>query len=111
MSKRAYLDHKDYVNMAKGLRGDTNFSAHAEAYRTLKQLVERGNVTCYFSAIHLLEAVRYENTDRPVIDSYCEVLDSLTKGNCIVWVHSLEDRELSYFIADHFGLTSKPPKS
>lgn len=106
MPARVYLDHKDYVNIARGLRGEAQFAPDVEAYVFLKSLVENGSLICYFSATHLLEAVRYQTTDLRIIDSYCEVLDSLTKGRCIVWSHALEERELSYFAASHFGFST-----
>lgn len=106
MPVRAYLDHKDYVNIARGLRGEAQFEPDVKAYSHLRNLVENGELICYFSATHLLEAVRYETTDVKVIDSYCQVLDSLTKGRCIVWFQTLEERELVYYAGCHFGFST-----
>jgi len=106
MPIRVYLDHKDYVNIARGSRGEVQFEPDVKAYLFLKQLVEKGDLICYFSATHLLEAVRYQTTDIKIIDSYCEVLDSLTKGRCIVWLQDLEERELAYSAAHHFGFST-----
>lgn len=102
--KRAYLDHKDYKNMAKGLRGESQYRRDAEAYEVLLRHVRAGTLSCYFSALHVLEAVRYKRADPEEIDSYCTVLESLTQGKCIVWTHTLEDRELKYFVQNHFGI-------
>jgi hypothetical protein len=106
MPIRVYLDHKDYVNIARGLRGEGQFESEVKAYSFLKHLVEKGDLICYFSATHLLEAVRYQTTDLRIIDSYCEVLDNLTKGRCIVWFQTLEERELAYYAAHHFGFST-----
>ena len=74
--KRVYLDHKDYKNMAKGLRGESQHVRDAEAYKVLLEHVKSGNLSCYFSALHVLEAVRYEGTDPAEIENYCHVLES-----------------------------------
>ena len=58
--KRVYLDHKDFINMARGLRREAQHAQDEKSYRTLLKHVEDGSLTFYFSATHLLEAVRYQ---------------------------------------------------
>ncbi len=102
--KKAYLDHKDFKSMAKGLRGSLQYAKDAEAYQTLLQYVQTGHLTCYFSALHVLEAVRYEGSDPDEIQTYCNVLESLTQGRSIVWIQTLEERELKFFVQNHYDI-------
>jgi hypothetical protein len=102
--KRVYLDHKDFKNMAKGLRGENQYIGDAKAYEVLLKHVRIGNLTCYFSALHVLEAVRYKGSDPTEVDSYCDVVESLTQGKSIVWAQTLEDRELRFFVQNRFGI-------
>lgn len=90
--------------MAKGLRGENQHARDATDYQVLLKHVRDGNLACYFSALHVLEAVRYKRADPAEIDSYCNVIESLTQGKCIVWSHTLEDRELKFFVQNHFGI-------
>lgn len=103
MPLRCYLDHKDYVRMALGLRGVAEAEPEALAYQTLRHAVLSGDLVCYFSAVHVVEALRYEGTDTSAIEMYCRVVDELTRGSCIVWQLELERRELREFIRTRFG--------
>jgi hypothetical protein len=76
MGVRIYLDHKDYANITKGLRGDPQHHRDAEIYESLRDHVARERVVGYFSALHIVEAIRSDDDDW--LRSYSEVVDSLT---------------------------------
>lgn len=99
---RAYLDHKDFVSMAQGRRGKAQYASYARSYDKLLEHVQNKRLTCFFSAIHLLEAVRYEGFDAQALDDYCDVVDNLTQRRSIVWMQTLQDRELQFFVHEHF---------
>jgi hypothetical protein len=89
--------------MALGLRGVAQAEPDAIAYQALRGAVLSGDLVCYFSAVHVVEALRYEGTDPATIEMYCKVVDELTRGACIVWQLELERRELRDFIRKTFG--------
>ena len=98
---RVYLDHKDYGNIAKGLRGDPHHERDVGQYRTLCELVRGGRLRCYFSAVHVVEAIR--SSDDAYLAVYSEVIDDLTGGHCLIFRHELERREVEHFIASELG--------
>lgn len=102
--KKVYLDHKDFKNMARGLRGEAQYIGEAKNYQILLNHVRTGDLACYFSALHVLEAVRYKGDDPQELESYCTVLESLTQGKSIVWAESLEERELKFFVQNRFRI-------
>jgi hypothetical protein len=102
---RVYLDHKDYANITKGLRGDRSHQRDVEHYRTLQHLITQGRVVCPFSAIHVVEAIR--SSDDDWLKDYSQVVDGLTNGKCLVFRDQLQRRELAHFVASQFG--TPPP--
>ncbi len=102
---RVYLDHKDYANITKGLRGDPQHAVDAAHYRTVHGLVGAGRLRCYFSAVHLVEAIR--SSDDAYLERYSDVIDSLTEGHCLIFRDELERREVARFIASESGLPSR----
>ncbi len=63
--------------MARGLQGHQGFEADADAYSTLISFVQRDELTCYISAIHLVESIRYEGADLEFIETYSTIVDAL----------------------------------
>ena len=90
--------------MARGLRGEAQYIGEAKNYQILLNHVRTGDLACYFSALHVLEAVRYKGDDPQELESYCTVLESLTQGKSIVWAESLEERELKLFVQNRFRI-------
>jgi len=104
---RIYLDQKDYSRIAKGLLGDSHFTEDLEAYKFLISLVDSRKLLIYSSWCHLFEALKYNEEKIDLLNSYCDAIDTLTQGNCIIWPVTIETRELELFFARHFGFTSE----
>lgn len=104
---KIYLDQKDYSRIAKGLSGDTKFKDDVEAYYFLAPFVKSQKIFVYGSWCHLYEALRYDEGKIKLLSPYCEAIDTLTQGKCIIWPETIEKRELELFFAKHFGFESK----
>jgi hypothetical protein len=104
MAISIYLDHKDYANIAKAVRGDAQHEGDLHAYRNLRALISDGQVACYYSSLHFVEAIR--SNDSTWLTLYSKIVDDLTQGNCIVHHEELERRELSHFLARRFAVHS-----
>ncbi len=104
---RIYLDQKDYSRIAKGLLGDSHFTEDLGAYQFLISLVDSHKLLIYSSWCHLFEALKYDEEKIDLLNPYCDAIDTLTQGNCIIWPETIEKRELELFFARHFGFTSE----
>jgi hypothetical protein len=51
--------------------------------------------------------LKYDEEKIDLLSPYCEAIDTLTEGNCIIWHATIEKRELELFLAEHFGFTSE----
>lgn len=105
-----YLDQKDYSNIARGLYGEKKFESYIEIFKLLKNLLESGRIIIYFSWSHIIESLRYYDLTSELWKIHCEVVDTLTKGKCIIFPTSLRERELELFLSDYFGVKSKYSK-
>jgi hypothetical protein len=104
---RIYLDQKDYSRIARGLLGDPHFKEDLEAYQFLIPFVDSHKLLIYSSWCHLFEALKYNEEKIDLLNPYCDAIDTLTEGNCIIWPETIEKRELELFFARHFGFTSE----
>lgn len=100
------MDHKDYVRITNGLRGSADCRVDAETYALLQQLVEEGKINVYFSWVHLCEALKYDGTDSEILEQYCEVIEMLTRGNCLLGPLDLRKRELEVFLSGEFNFAT-----
>jgi hypothetical protein len=103
---RVYLDHKDYIRITGGLRGSIDCRVDAEIYTLLRQLVEEEKITIYFSWVHICEALKYEGKDLEILEQYCEVIETLTRGNCLLSPLDLRKRELELFLSGEFNFAT-----
>jgi hypothetical protein len=106
---KIYLDHKDYIQITRGLLGDKNCKEDVDSYKTLLNFVENDKVIIYFSWVHFCEALRYKGQQADVLNTYCEVVDSLTKGNCIIFPYELQKRELELYLSKEFNFETEIP--
>jgi hypothetical protein len=98
---KIYLDTKDYIRISEGILRNSGRREDLEAYNVLLSLVKSGRITVYFSWCHYYEALKYEG--QTIVGTYCDVVDSLTQGNCIVYPLDLEKRELEIYMSKSFG--------
>jgi hypothetical protein len=98
-----YLDQKDFSRMAQGASGAPAYANDREAHTVLTGLVEKGAVTIYFSSSHIVEALRYKGDRADRLNAYCEVVDTLTRGHCLVIANELRRRELEIHLAREFS--------
>lgn len=104
---KVYLDHKDYVRITSGLRGSPNCREDMETYEILNELVHKGKITIYFSWVHVCEALKYDGTDSEIQERYCDVIETLTRGNCLIGPLDIRKRELEFFFAKEFGFPTQ----
>lgn len=109
--QRVYLDQKDFSRIAQGLSGKPDCLPDARVYEFLHKLVEEGLIRVYFSWAHVVEALRYHKDQVELLKPYCDVIDKLTDGHCIIFPTKLEERELELALADTFGFSSELDKS
>ena len=100
---KVYLDHKDYVRITGGLCGSPIYREDVETYKLLQELVQKGKITVYFSWVHVCEALKYDGKDVEIQERYCEVIESLTWGNCLIGPLDIRKRELEVFFSEEFG--------
>lgn len=105
--RRIYLDQKDYSRIAKGLLGGSHFREDLEAYHFLISLSHSQKLLVYSSWCHLLEALKYDEEKIRLLIPYCQAIDSLTNGNCIIWPETIEKKELELFFSKHFGFSTR----
>ena len=108
---RAYLDQKDFSSMARGLMGDSRYAPAAQCFDFLKHTVESGRLVVYFSWCHIVESLRYYDLSSPLWLKHCEIVDILSKGNCIVFPTLVRERELELFLSAQFGFKSEIPRN
>lgn len=106
---KIYLDHKDYIRITRGLLGYPACKDDVETYKALLSFVENDKVVIYFSWVHFCEALKYKGQQADILNTYCEVVDSLTKGNCIISPYELQKRELELYLSKNFNLEIKIP--
>jgi hypothetical protein len=100
---KVYLDQKDFSRIARGLIGEKEYKTDSEVYDFLKERVASGDLTIYFSWCHVVEAVKYHDLRGDLWRVYCNVVDTLTDGNCIVGPATLVKREVELFLAKKFN--------
>lgn len=104
-AKQIYLDQKDYGRIALGLLGNEKYKPDLHVYEYLLSLVRSGNIKIYFSWCHLNEGLKwYGNSE--LLNAYCEVVDNLTQGDCVILPSYLERRELELFLANEYGFAT-----
>jgi hypothetical protein len=106
-----YLDQKDYSRIARGLYGEESYKPYIAIYNYLKNLSDSGRIKIFFSWTHIIESLRYHDLTGELWRIHCNVVDTLTKGNCIIFPAYLEERELELFLSDNFGIESQYSKS
>jgi hypothetical protein len=104
---RIFLDQKDFSSIARGLGGEKGFEAYTGHFDFLKNLVESQKITIYFAWSHIVESLRYHNLTGRLWNIHCQVVDTLTKGNCIIFPTDLEKREVELFLSEHFGISTR----
>src|SRR4030095_1945746 len=104
---KIYLDQKDYSRIARALAGDTAFQGDLKVFEHLKSRVTDGRIVVYFSWCHIVEAMRYDKDHTALLEPYCEAVDTLTEGNCIVFPDEITARELELLLAKHFSFTPR----
>lgn len=97
---RIYLDQKDYINIAEGILGDSRFKDEADCYKHLLTLVNKRKATIYYSWAHISETLKHVNTITDSLKNQCEVLDKLTKGNCLLQTNQIIKKEIEYFLLE-----------
>ncbi|MBI2486882.1 MAG: hypothetical protein HYW01_07980, partial [Deltaproteobacteria bacterium] len=103
--KKIYLDQKDYGRIALGLLGNEKYKTDLHVYEYLLSLARSGNIKIYFSWCHLNEGLKwYGNSE--LLNAYCEVVDNLTQGDCVILPSYLERRELELFLANEYGFAT-----
>jgi hypothetical protein len=100
--RRVYLDQKDFVRIAHGLAGASEYRTDVEAYRVLESLVDLGKIRVYFSWAHFMEALRYRGERPDLLREYCVAVDRLTQGHCVVFPKEREHRELELALAHRY---------
>lgn len=110
-SIKIYLDQKDFSSIARGLFGENGFESYSRIFDLLKGLVESEEITIFFSWSHIIESLRYYDLTSQFWDIHCEVIDILTKGNCIIFPIDIEKRELELFLSNNFGFHSRFSKT
>lgn len=106
-----YLDQKDYSCIARGLYGEESYKPYISIYNSLKNLSDSGRTTIFFSWTHIIESLRYYDLTSELWKIHSNVVDTLTKGNCIIFPAYLEERELELFLSDNFGFENQYSKS
>ena len=96
-----YLDQKDYSRIARGLYGEESYKPYIAIYNYLKNLSDSGRIKIFFSWTHIIESLRYHDLTSELWRIHCNVVDTLTKGNCIIFPAYLEERELELFLSDN----------
>lgn len=104
---RIFLDQKDFSSIARGLVGEKGFELYPRHFEFLKSLVESQKITIYFTWAHIIESLRYYDLTGKLWNIHCEVVETLTKGNCIRFPIDLEKREVELFISEHFSIATK----
>jgi len=95
---RVYLDQKDFSRIGKGLQGSDQCEGDLIAYYAFKDLVKQGKARFYFSIVHFIEALRYDDEKINLLKPYCEAVDTLTKGHCFKWPRTIEQEELDAWL-------------
>lgn len=103
---KIYLDQHHFSAIGKGLVGKENHESYAEVFQRLKNLVDSGKITIFYSWCHVVEALQYYDLSRPLWKKYCEVVDTLTKGNCILFYKDLMRDEIELFLCERYGYNS-----
>ena len=80
-----YLDQKDYSRIARGLYGEESYKPYIAIYNYLKNLSDSGRIKIFFSWTHIIESLRYHDLTSELWRIHCNVVDTLTKGNCIIF--------------------------
>lgn len=91
--------------------GDESYTPYIEIYNLLKKLSEAGMIKIFFSWTHIIESLRYHDLTSEFWKIHCEVVDSITKGNCIIFPKKIEKTELDLCLADNFDIESRYSKS
>ena len=84
--KKIYLDQKDYSKIARGMTGISDYQRDVEIYNELLKKVNSSEIRIYFSFCHMIEALKYHIEGSTFLDNYCEVIDSLTRGHCLLTI-------------------------
>jgi len=100
---RVYLDQKDFSRIAKGRSGVLDCTEDAAVSDLLEELVNQGQIRIYFSWAHVVEALRYQQDQLPLLEPYCDLVDKLTGGHCVRFPLELERLELELALAKRFG--------
>lgn len=104
---RIFLDQKDFSSIARGLVGEKGFESYPRHFEFLKNLVESQKITIYFAWSHIVESLRYHDLTGNLWNIHSEVVDTLTKGNCIRFPTDLEKREVELFLSEQFGISTR----
>lgn len=108
---RVYLDQKDYIRIARGLSGDSNFDDDIKVFWYLLDKINSGLVQIYYSREHLMESMKYTLETGEYFDNYIRAITLLTNGNCIISHDILGKREIELYVAKKYGFYTKLSKS
>jgi len=97
---KIYLDQKDYINISKAIIFGDNSNGYIDIYNNLVGLTNERKITTYFSAIHIYESLKYKGDSVNKITTFCDVVESLTRGNCIILYDDIERIEIMTYLAN-----------
>lgn len=89
-----YLDSQDYSRLAKVELGDGDHQS-TEVYEYLKNKVSLGEIVCVYSATHLGELLRYDQTYRNEMFAKAKVIEKLSRGQACIFPERLIASELA----------------
>lgn len=105
--KRIYIDQKDYSSIARGLIGQESYSHYVDIYEHLTRLVDSDRIKIFFSFSHLVESLKYYDLTSDLWKIHCEVIDNLSRGNCIIFPTKITTIEIELFLSKAFNFKSQ----
>jgi hypothetical protein len=107
---KIYLDQKDYIRIAQGLLGKPGYESDIKVYNYLVDQLKLEKIIIYFSFVHLYEAMKYDEEGSESLNLYCEIIDNLTRGNCIIKPNDITKRELELYLSKRLNFPTELSK-
>lgn len=99
---KIYLDQKDYINISKAKLFSDDSKGYIRIYNKLMQLLDENKIVIYFSAVHVYESLKYEGDNPDKIVHFCDVIESMTRGNCIIRYDEIELIEINNYLSARY---------
>jgi len=86
--------------MARGLAGENGYEKYVDNFQFLSSLVKSERIVIYYSGFHFIESLAHGDVKSELMQAHCNVVDTLTKGDCVVSLKRRLNREIEIFLSD-----------